>query len=175
MKIITIILGVLLAIGGVYCIITPIATYSAISWLIGISMVAEGIARIILWSDLRKAGLANGWTLAGAIVSVLLGIFLLGSFVAQIAVDIFIAYLIAVWLVVAGITRIAVAVSLRREENQGAGTSNWVALLAFGVLLIILGLLCVFNPTAVMVGVGFLLGLSITLTGVGLVATAIRA
>ena len=60
MKVITIILGVLLAIGGVYCMFAPIATYATIGWLIGASMVIDGVARIVMWSELRKTGNASG-------------------------------------------------------------------------------------------------------------------
>ena len=178
MKIIAIILGVLLAIGGVYCMFAPIATYATISWLIGAAMVIEGVARIVVWSEQRRNGYATGWTLVGAIVSLLLGIFLLGSFVAQFAVDVFIAYLIAVWMVVGGITRIIAAFELRNLQNQAgpfAGSGSWVSVLAIGAIITILGVLCIFNPTAVMISVGFLLGLSIVSTGVALVVSGINS
>lgn len=178
MKVITIILGVLLAIGGVYCMFAPIATYATIGWLIGASMVIDGVARIVMWSELRKTGNASGWTLAGAIVSLLLGIFLLGSYVAQFAVDLFIAYLIAAWLVIGGITRIIAAFELRNlQKTSGpfAGSGSWASILAIGAIITILGVLCIFNPTAVMISVGFLLGLSIVTTGVALVVAGINS
>ena len=178
MKIIAIIMGVLLAIGGVYCMFAPIATYATISWLIGAAMVIEGVARIVVWSEQRRNGYATGWTLVGAIVSLLLGIFLLGSFVAQFAVDVFIAYLIAVWMVVGGITRIIAAFELRNLQNQAgpfAGSGSWVSVLAIGAIITVLGVLCIFNPTAVMISVGFLLGLSIVSTGVALVVSGINS
>ena len=110
MKVVTIILGVLLLVGGIYCVFTPVATYAAIAWLIGLSMVVEGVASIITWSEARRLGLANGWTLAGSIISLVLGVFLLGSYFLRFAVDMFIAYLIAIWLIVAGVTRIVAAI-----------------------------------------------------------------
>lgn len=177
MKIISIILGALLAVGGVYCMFTPVATYATIGWLIGVSMIMEGIASIIMWSELRRSGLANGWTLAGAILSIVLGIFLVGSYVARFSIDVFIAYLIAIWIVVSGISRIIGAINLRKQENLsnvGAGSSSWVILLLLGILTTILGVLCVANPLAVMVGVGFTMGLSIVGLGAGLIVGATR-
>lgn len=177
MKIITIILGALLAVGGVYCMFTPVATYATIGWLIGVSMIMEGIASIIMWSELRRSGLANGWTLAGAILSIVLGIFLVGSYVARFSIDVFIAYLIAIWIVVSGISRIIGAINLRKQENLsnvGAGSSSWVILLLLGILSTILGVLCISNPLAVMVGVGFTMGLSIVGLGAGLIVGATR-
>lgn len=177
MKVVTIILGIMMLIGGVYCMFAPIETYAALSWLIGAAMIVEGVGSVITWNDRRKYGLADSWTLLGAIVSIALGVFLLGSFAAQLAVDYFIAYLIAIWLVFGGIARIAAAISIRNYQNQmgsGAIATSWVALFALGVLIVILGVLCIFNPVSVMVGVGFMLGLSIVFVGAGLVVRGVR-
>lgn len=176
MKIASIVFGALLLIGGVYCMFAPIETYAALSWLIGAAMLIEGIASAVTWNERRKFGFADGWTLVGAIVSIVLGVFLLGSFAARFAVDMFIAILIAIWLIVAGVARIASAISIRNYQNQmgrGSIPVNWVALLVMGILIAILGVLCVINPTSVMVGVGFLLGLSIVCVGAGLIARGV--
>ena len=172
MKVVSIILGALMLIGGVYCLFTPIATYSALSWLIGFSMLVEGIGSVLTWNDRRKLGFADGWTLAGAIVSIILGCFLLGSFAAQLAVDLFIAYLIAAWLVIGGITRIVVSLKLRKLRNTaGAGAigANWGVLLVMGIIVTVLGVMCLFDPIAVMIGVGVMLGISIVCVGVDLI------
>ncbi|MBR0405378.1 MAG: DUF308 domain-containing protein [Eggerthellaceae bacterium] len=177
MKAITIVMGAMMLVGGVYCMFAPIETYSALSWLIGAAMIVEGVGSALSWSERRRFGLADGWTLIGAIVSIALGVFLLGSYAAQYAVDLFIAYIIAIWLVIGGITRIAAAIGIRNYQNQmGAGPTavNWVALLGLGVLIVILGVLCIFNPTSVMASVGFLLGLAIVFVGAGLVVRGVR-
>ena len=172
MKVITIILGALLLIGGVYCMFAPVATYAALGWLIGLAMIVEGIGSVISWNERRMLGLADGWTLAGAIVSIVLGVVLLGSYAAQFAIDLFVAYIIAFWLVFGGITRIVAAINLRKYQQQSGPNSipvSWVGLLVVGILIVILGALCVFNPLSVMVSVGFLWGLSIVMVGVGLI------
>lgn len=177
MKAITIILGAIMLVGGVYCMIAPIETYSTLSWLIGAAMIVEGVGSALSWSERRRYGLADGWTLVGAIVSIVLGVFLLGSYAAQYAVDLFIAYIIAIWLVIGGVTRIAASIGIRNYQNQmglGPAPINWVALLCLGILIVILGVLCIFNPTSVMVGVGFLLGLAIVFVGTGLLVRGMR-
>lgn len=177
MRVIAIILGVLMIIGGAYCMFAPIATYAALSWLIGITMIIEGVGSAVTWNSRRKLGFADGWTLAGAIVSIILGVFLLGSFAARVAMDVFIAYLIAFWLVFGGVMRIVTAINIRRyqKETGDAGDApNWILLLILGILIIILGILCIFNPTAIMISVGFMLGLSIVCSGVGLLVVGIK-
>lgn len=173
MKIVTIVLGILLVVSGIYCILTPVATYSALGWIIGASMLVEGVAGIISWSDLRRLGLANGWALAEAIISIVLGVFLLGSYVMQFAVDMFIAYLIAVWLVFSGITRVVAAISMRNSQYP-VESRGWAGQLALGVVIAILGILCIFNPLSIVAGVGLMLGISIVLVGVGLVTSGFR-
>ncbi len=170
MRIIKVVLGVLLAVGGIYCMFTPIATYSVLAWLIGLAMIVEGVGGVITWNTRRELGLANGWTLAGSIVSIVLGMVLLGSYVLQFAIDAFIAYLIAIWLVVAGITRIVAAIAVRSQGKEGA--SGWIAQIALGVLIAILGVLCIFNPLSVVAGVGMMLGISIVFVGIDLVISA---
>ena len=176
MKVLTIILGALILIGGVYCMFAPIATYSAISWLIGLAMIVEGVGSAITWSERRRYGLADGWTLAGAIVSIIIGIILICSFAFQIAIDFLIAYLIAIWLVFGGITRIAAGIGIHRYQTETGDNSlrtSWGGLVVLGILIAILGVLCIFNPVAVMVSVGFLLGLSIVCIGAGLIARGV--
>lgn len=173
MKVVTIILGVLLLVGGIYCVFTPVATYAAIAWLIGLSMVVEGVASIITWSEARRLGLANGWTLAGSIISLVLGVFLLGSYFLRFAVDMFIAYLIAVWLIVAGVTRIVAAINVRNSNDQ-VYASGWGIQLVLGILIVILGILYIFNPLSAMMSMGMLLGLSIIVVGAELIAAGFR-
>ena len=176
MRVLAIIFGILLVIGGGYCLLVPFETYAAVVWLIGLAMIVEGVGSAVTWSDRRKLGLADGWTLAGAILSIVLGVFLLGSFAFKFAVDFFIAYLIALWLVFGGIARIAAAIGLRSYRNETGDKSprtSWVGLLVLGIVVVILGVLCIFNPLAVMVSVGFLLGLAIICAGVGLIVRGI--
>ena len=168
MRVLTIVLGILLVVGGMYCIFTPIATYSTVAWLIGLAMIVEGVASVISWSNLRKLGLASGWTLVGAIVSIVLGVFLLGSYVMQFAVDMIIAYMIAIWLVVAGIARIAAAIRMRSSQDQ-MGSSGWILQIVLGVLIVILGIMCIFNPLSIMISVGMMLGVSIVFVGIDLI------
>lgn len=168
MRVLTIILGILLLVGGIYCVMAPVATYSALGWVIGLSMVAEGIGSVVTWNTRRKLGLADGWTLAGSIVSIVLGVFLLGSFALQLAVDMFLAYVIAIWLIFGGIARIATAIAARRNLGR-VGAGGWIGLLILGILIVIMGVLCLFNPLSVFAGVGLMIGVSIVIEGVALI------
>lgn len=174
MKILAIIMGVLLAIGGFYCMFAPVATYEALIWLFAIGIVVDGVARIVVWNEQRKAGVASGWTLAGGILSIILGVLLLSNIVLNIITGIFLAYVIAIGMVIGGITRIVAAFQIR-NAGPFAGQSSWVAILALGLLTTIIGVWFVINPGAVVLTVGFLMGLSIVFSGIALVVAGIRS
>ena len=174
MKILAIIMGVLLAIGGFYCVAAPVATYEALIWLFAIGIIVDGVTRILVWNEQRKAGVASGWTLAGGILSIILGILLLSNIALNIITGVFLAYVIAIGMVVGGITRIVAAFQIR-NAGPFAGQSSWVAILILGLLTTAVGIWFVINPGAVVITVGFLMGLSIIFSGVALVVAGIRS
>jgi len=168
MKVLTIVLGILLVVSGFYCILTPVDTYAALGWVIGLSMVVEGAGSVLTWNARRKLGLADGWTLAGSIVSIVLGVYLLGSYTMQYAIDMVLAYMIAIWLVAGGIARIVTAIHLRSNFGK-EGARGWIVLLVLGILIAILGVLCIYNPLSVFAGVGVMIGMSIITVGASLI------
>lgn len=175
-NVIALILGVFIIIGGIYCMLAPDATYSSLAWLLGIVMVVDGVADAVAWMRLRSRGYRNGWALLAAIISIAIGAFVLGSTAARFAVDLLIAYLIAAWLIVTGAMRMLFGWSLRRvhvQLNVPFIGSNWWATFALGVLLVIVGVFSVFNPTGLMLGVGMLVGLSIVVAGISVVTLAL--
>jgi len=174
-NILAILFGVFIVIGGVYCLMSPAATYMAQAWLLGFVMVADGIASIVTWFQLRKHGYSNGWALFGAIISIIFGVVLLGSFAAQFAVDMFFAYMIAAWLIVTGIMRIGYSLQMRKLtqniQPQPIGERWWFSLIV-GILVVIVGIMCLFNPMIAVVSVGMLIGISVIIVGVSVIALA---
>lgn len=174
-NVIAIILGIIVVIGGIYCLMTPGITYLSLAWLLGLVMVVDGIANIVTWFQLRKDGYSNGWALAAAVVSVVLGVVVLCSFAVQMAVDLFIAYMLAAWLIVSGIARILFGWRMRtlhkKMDTQIIG-KNWWAAFVLGILLVIVGVLSLVNPTALMLATGMMIGLAIIIAGVSVIALA---
>ena len=175
-NILAIILGVLVIIGGIYCVMTPAQTYLALAGVLGVIMVIEGIANIVAWFQLRKEGQSNGWLLFDAIISIIFGVVLLGSYAAQFALDLFFAYMAAAWLIVTGIMRIGFALQLRKlsqaEQMQVSGGRWWIPLI-LGILVIIMGIICVFNPMIAMLSIGLSIGISMIFVGVSVIALAV--
>ena len=174
LKIIGVAIGVALVAGGIYCLFTPVETFDTLGWFIGFIMMVEGVSSILTWNERRRMGFADGWTLVGAIISVILGVFVIGSMAVQFAIDTFLAYLVAFWLVLGGVARIIAAFGLRKFQKAGndAGT-HWIVLLLLGALIVVMGVLCFIHPTYAMAGVGIILGIAIIVTGCSIIATSV--
>lgn len=174
MRIIGAIIGIAIVIGGIYCLFTPVETFGTLGWFIGFIMIVEGISSIFTWNDRRRYGFADGWTLAGAIVSVVLGCFVIGSMALQFAIDAFLAYLVAFWLLLGGVSRIVAAIGMRKLQQQGNVVGgNWMLLLLLGVLIVAMGVACIIHPAFAMAGVGMILGVAIVITGISIIAASV--
>lgn len=175
-RILTLILGILMIGAGIYCVLTPELTVVSLSYVIGVTMIIDAIANIILWTDLKNAGYADGWSLAGAIISLICGIVLVGSLVMQLAVTNFMLYLAAAWLLALGIVRIVIAFKLKKAGEQYRSrflAKRWWLVLIAGILLVLCGIFSFINPTALMIVIGINIGLAIILAGVALVSIAV--
>lgn len=170
MNVLSIILGVILIVGGMYCLLTPIATFATLGWLIGLSMVLEGFGTILAWNERRKMGLAGTWTLIGAIFSTLMGAIILSNSIVQLGIDAFLTNLVALWLIGGGIMRILASFAVRdAHKNGSAAGSNWWMLLLAGILMTIVGVFGLFHPMLTAMSVGTLMGISIISSGMGLI------
>lgn len=175
MKVITIILGVLMVIAGIFCLLNPALTYLSLGYILALGMVMDAIGGIFTWSERRKKGLADGWTLAGSIISLVFGLVLLGSAFMQVMVDAMIVYLVAFWLLVVGIIRIVGAIQLHRlhkeYEQNLLGQQWWIPLLS-GILLVACGILSFSNPVGLILALGINFGINMIVAGASLITIA---
>ncbi len=175
MKVLSVILGVLLVIAGLGCLMSPGLTYLTLAWVIGFAMLVNAIGDICAYSNRFALGVADGWTLAGAIVSLILAFILLFSNVMQLAVSATIVFLAAGWMVVVGILRIVAACKIHAfrktlpEESRG---NIWLVTLIVGILMVIGGIIGFIHPIVLIVTIGFLMGLYILLSGVALITSS---
>lgn len=183
-RILTAVLGVLAVIAGVYCLAWPGLTYVSMAWIVGATMLVNGVANLISWPERKRIGLANGWSLAGAVVSVLFGVVLLVSNSMRFLMDVYLVYMAAAWLVVYGVLRIAMAFKMRSlRKNALADPAvadmlprpRWGWVLCMGVLMVVGGVIGFLNPLTLALAMGVLIGSSIVMLGIDLIATAFVA
>ncbi len=171
-----IVCGALIVILGVYCLITPIQTYAIVGWMLAFAMIADGVCKVMVWNELRKAKISDVWALVGGVLSCVLGVVLVCSQMAMVVVDIFVAYLVGAWVLFSGCVRIGRSFALRNVSKGRDGTvlaSNWDLALIVGILMVVLGIFCLANPVLVMLALGWQIGFSLIAGGIGLItATA---
>ena len=168
--------GIMMIVDGVICLAMPGITFLILGYMVGVSMVLDGIGRVINWIQLHKEAGLSGWILASAILSLTLGVILVGSEAMQLVVDAFIVYMAITWLIAIGLIRIAFAIRIKKARGaiQGFrretsfGRHWWIALI-FGILLVLCGITGMFVPGAVAETIGTLIGISIIISGVNLV------
>lgn len=175
-KTLSIIFGVLMIIGGIYCIAAPGITFLTIGYVVGVNMIFDGIGRIINWSQLRKESNSSVWVLISAILSLGFGVALLMSDILQLVLDVYIVYMIAIWLIILGALRIAHALRVKQARDvvetvkvdTQFGKSWWAAMI-LGVLLVVAGVVSLFAPATLAKVIGVVIGVSIIVAGANLV------
>lgn len=173
--VIVIVMGVLMVASGVYCIAVPGLTFLVLGWVIGFNMILDAVGNICTWGGRRELGLADGWTLAGAIASLCFGIILIVSETMQLAVELCVAYTAALWLFLIGLFRIVHSSHLHRihkEFDTRVMARNWWVVMLTGILMVIVGVMSFMNPAIAAVAIGTMVGVGIFFAGVNLLATA---
>lgn len=180
MKVLSIILGVFLIIGGISCMFTPLSTYTALAWVIGFSMLMNAIGDICTYSARKELGLADGWSLAGAIISMILAMVLLGSYFLQFAVITMIPIIAGAWILIDGIVHIISAIKMHHfrktlpEENRG---KFWIVTLIIGIIMVICGIVGFMHPVILTISIGFtvglLMGIYIVISGCKMISVAL--
>ena len=166
MSIVMIILSVLMIIGGISCIAAPVATFSALGWLAGISILTVGLSSILQYAAGHEG--RSIWELLGGICGILFGGFLIFNIFAQTATNIILAYAAALWLFVRGICGIVEALKMRKLNQalpDKARSAVWLVVLVLAILTVLMGAACIMQPVLSMISVGLLMGISIFTSG----------
>ena len=93
-------------------------------------------------------------------------------------IPLFVAYAAALWLIVIGILRLIRSSKLHQFhktfETKVIAKRWWVVMLN-GILLIVLGVLSMMNPSITAFAIGTMMGLNILFSGINLISTACAA
>lgn len=171
-KFLVILMGLLMVVGGVYCLFTPVTTFLTTGYIVGVIIFCDAIGNIVAWFNAKKYVEISGWYLANAIISLIFGIIIMLSIGMQFAVDMFIVYAVAVWVIMTGISRISMAIRMKQLMNKLPKIFNnkkWLGILLFGILMVLFGILCVFKPIVLSSVLGVLIAWFIIFAGASLI------
>jgi uncharacterized membrane protein HdeD (DUF308 family) len=151
--------GVLLVALGIMCICEPAATLFATAWTIGCFTLMAGIFKLIFTFKTQKFLPNSASRVLSAIFEIIIGIIFLCNnlFVAATLPVIFV-----IWVLVESIF-----VAIHSFDYKKFGFPYWWALLLFGIVGVVLGVLGLRNPDVSAVTLSTLIGTAILLIGAG--------
>ena len=165
MRILTVISGVLLIFTSVWCFAHPGVSFLALAFILGIAMLIQGLFTMLGYLSLRRGGERAGWVLAEGIVTVALSVIVLSN---QLVSDAVIPVFFGMWVLFSGAMRIPAALTERSK-----GEREWIVSLILGLLGVLLGLYCFYNPLLIALAFGVLVGFTFLLQGINMLTFGI--
>ena len=154
--------GLMAIVFGLFALFQPQATMRVVMLAVGLLALGDGLVSLL--TVFRKGTALPAWLLlVYAAISIGFGLLLL--FQTQ-AVATFVIWLLAAWLIVAGLARIVFAVQMRQVID-----GKWLLWLS-GLVAIALGVWFVFNTGVGAVAIAWWLGIGALVYGVLQVAVA---
>ncbi len=165
MRVVSIILGILLVLAGMFMVVTPGATYASMSWVIGFLLILVGVNELAQYFAAGKTGKRSTWELVGGILSLVLGALVLFNPMLGIFVELSMTYAFDIWLIIGGILRIARAFEMRKTKEK-----NWGWVLTMAILSVVVGVYALFHIGTLMLAIGIMVGVSVMMSGFNLIA-----
>lgn len=135
---VSLLLGLLYVAVALCLMFAPLSSYVALSVIFSISMLISGLMEIIFAVSNRKTLSSWGWYLAGGIIDLILGLYLVAYPILSMEV---IPFFVAFWLMFRGFSAMGYSMDLKRY-----GTSQWGWYMAFGILAVICSLAIIWQP-----------------------------
>lgn len=156
--------GVLLVILGLLMLVEPLTTLVALVWVFGIFAVADGLV-VLAQSLLARGRPGAGWLVVEGLVGVGSGALIM-LWPGVTALVLF--YLLALWVLVLGVTAVIVAVTLYRARDLA-----WSWTLVFGLIAFLFGLLLAIKPDGTVSVIVTVYGLFAFVGGVVLIVSSL--
>ena len=163
MMILSIIFGIIMIIGGIVCMASPLTTFLSTGHFLSIMLLLFGIAGIIDYVKNKKNVLEIVLSVL-AIILCVISLFMPGT---SLVFDTVMIYMTAAWYVVLGIVSIVLAFKVRKEEKL------WFLGLITGILGVILGVYSFLHPQVVALSTGMLIGFYYIETGISTIVLSI--
>ena len=153
----SLLLGILYVVVAVSLMFAPLSGYAVLSILFSISMLFSGLLEISFAVSNRKNVSSWGWYLAGGIIDLILGIFLMAS--PGLSMEV-LPFVLAFWLMFRGFTLCGYSTDLKRY-----GTKDWGWYLVFGILAILCSMAIIWQPGLGAVTVLYMLSVTFLIIG----------
>lgn len=159
-------MGVLYAFASVWCFMNGGKTFLALAFVLGMLMLLQGAAGILVCSKIKKRSWNREYFLTESIVSILLAMLVLSN---QLIADIMVPVFFGMWLLFTGITRLVSVIRAGKDSEK-----MWLWKGSIGVLSLSAGLFAFFNQSLFGFGIAIVVGICFMVQGMNLLYTGIE-
>ena len=138
----------------------PAFTAFSIAWLLGIVLIVSGINILVNYFG-KKEG--TGWDVFFGILSLIGGLLMLFNYYSAIFANTVLVYIIAVIILMTGITRIAASLRLKKLSM------SWGWPMVSGILSVLTALIAMINPIAGMLLIDYMLAFLFMIQGINMI------
>ena len=161
MAVLSVILGILLILAGIFFIAGPLQTFLMVGLFVSIFLLVYGVAGLVKVFQ-KKAHVLEAIV---SVLAIIIGIVVLVVPGGQENLDGVLLILVAIWFIVQGVVSLVVSIQARPEPGYVWG-------IVAGVLGILVGILCFARPLITALVIGILVGIMCIEAGVSLIAMA---
>lgn len=150
--------GLLFLLAGIMIMFTPVSTYITLSILFSMFLIIAGVLEIVFAVRNKNQISGWGWYLAGGVIDLIIGIYLVINPVVSMAI---LPYILAFWLIFRGISIIGYATALKNY-----GVKNWGWYIFFGIVAILCSILIFWRPEVGALSIVYMVSLSLIFIGI---------
>ncbi|PKG49781.1 HdeD family acid-resistance protein [Olleya sp. 1-3] len=161
---ITLLIGVLYIIAGVWVFQTPVASYVSLSIIFSVFIFISGGSQIVFSISNRHEISSWGWYLTGGILDLIIGLLLITHPLMTMAI---LPFYIGFWLLFQGFMAIGLSFQIKTF-----GILSWGWLLFLGCLIILFSFLLLANPIIAGLSIVYMTALAFISAGIFRIALA---
>lgn len=174
MKIINCMVGIFAIIGSIYCLFFPGISFLNVGWVITVILGIFGICSIAfyftkkkMYKDLMIEGVHGVFGLIVGIAAAVVSILAIFVPSIQIALDVIILVIFAIWMIADGISSIAESLAIKKASTS----KSWILALILGIIMIILGIYGICHLIFLGRFIGIAIGVMLMSYGIKLIAS----
>ncbi|QRM90826.1 HdeD family acid-resistance protein [Lacinutrix sp. WUR7] len=155
---VSLLIGILYIIAGVWVFQTPLASYVSLSIVFSVFIFVSGISQIFFSLSSRNEVQGWGWYLAGGILDLIIGLLLITHPLMTMAI---LPFYVGFWLLFQGFMAIGLSF-----QFKAADVPNWGWLLFLGLLTLVFAFLLLANPVFAGLSIVYMTAMAFVSAGV---------
>ncbi|WP_288875179.1 DUF308 domain-containing protein [uncultured Fusobacterium sp.] len=155
--------GILLIIFSFMLFSNPVSGLITVAVFLGIALLIHGFGELSMYFSLPH-GAKSGWLLAGGLVSIIFGFWILTA-QGTLSISVALPFILGAWILFTGILKIVSCITLREFSKQ-LTTIN----LILGIIGIVLGIILLHHPAIGSVIISVVVFVIFLVQGIGCIA-----